>query len=210
MMKSFANKTIATFIATLIFSNFASADEPVIPSDDFVYCTVCHGVQLMGNPVLKAPRLSGMDAAYVERQLRAFKTGLRGTHEQDANGREMQPMAAALTDEQIVDAAAFVAATRSPAAELSISGDLADGEQQYLSCAACHGVNGEGVPALNGPALTGLNDWYVEMQLANYVSGARGSQSEDSDGQQMRAAAQLLKGDDAIKNVAAYIATLGR
>ena len=50
----------------------------------------------------------------------------------------------------------------------------------------------------------------VEMQLANYVSGSRGSHAEDSDGQQMRAAAQLLRDDDAIKNVAAYIATLGR
>ncbi len=210
MMGHMITNSIATLVATLLFSSLVFADEVVIPSDEFVYCTVCHGVQLMGNPVIKAPRLSGMDAAYAQRQLKAFKAGLRGSHEQDVNGREMQPMAAALTDEQIVDAASFVAATRSPAPLQTLDGNIEDGEQQYVSCAACHGAKGEGVAALNGPALTGLNDWYVEVQLANYVSGSRGSHAEDSDGQQMRAAAQLLKDDAAIKNVAAYIATLGR
>ncbi|MGH8167912.1 MAG: c-type cytochrome, partial [Woeseiaceae bacterium] len=61
-----------TVAFTATFSAFAAAaDEPVIPPEEFVYCTVCHGVQMKGNPNIEAPRLSGMDEAYIERQLHA-------------------------------------------------------------------------------------------------------------------------------------------
>ena len=203
---------ILTLLAAVasIASPGSMAEEPVIPSEEFVYCTVCHGVQLMGNPVLQAPRISGMDATYVERQLRLFKSGKRGAHELDIVGREMQPMAAALSDAQIAAAARFVAATRSERPAPSVEGDVIEGEREYASCAACHGARAEGNNELQAPALTGLNDWYVVAQLQRFVEGARGNDLDDSTGQQMRVAAQLLTGDDAIANVAAYIATLDR
>jgi cytochrome c553 len=204
--------TVVTFCAIfiLIVSSACTAEEPVIPADEFVYCTVCHGVQLMGNPVLKSPRISGMDAIYVERQLKLFKSGQRGTHELDVIGREMQPMAAALSDAQIAEVAKFVAATRSDSPIPSIEGDVESGKSSFESCAACHGDSAEGNAELHAPALTGLNDWYVVSQLQQFVAGARGSDPDDSIGQQMRVAAQLLSGDDEIANVAAYIATLDR
>ena len=93
----------------------AAADDLPVPADEFVFCTTCHGVQLMGNPVIKAPRLSGMETWYVEQQLQNFKAGIRGPHEADPYGYEMQPMAAALSDEQIVAVAEFANASRSPA-----------------------------------------------------------------------------------------------
>ena len=204
--------TLVTLMAIIVLtvSSACMAEEPVIPADEFVYCTVCHGVQLMGNPVLKAPRISGMDAIYVERQLKLFKSGQRGTHELDVIGREMQPMAAALSDAQIADVAKFVAATQSDSPIPSIKGDVESGKSSFESCAACHGDSAEGNAELHAPALTGLNDWYVVSQLQQFVAGARGSDPEDSIGQQMRVAAQLLSGDDEIANVAAYIATLDR
>jgi cytochrome c553 len=204
-------KTTLTILLVLIAApTIAIAEEPVIPADEFVYCTVCHGVQLMGNPILKAPRISGMDATYVERQLRLFKSGQRGKHELDVIGREMQPMAAALSDGQIEAAAEFVAATRSEPPTASVEGDVMSGKREFETCAACHGVNAEGNAALHSPALTGLNDWYVVTQLKHFVDGTRGSDPADVTGQQMRIAAQLLTDDDAIANVAAYIATLDR
>lgn len=186
----------------------AYADDPVLPADDYIYCTVCHGVQLMGNAVIKAPRLSGMDSGYVVRQLQAFKNGWRGAHENDVAGREMQPMAAALTEGQVLEVAEFVAATESPPALTTVVGDAAKGAAAYVSCSACHGARGEGNAELGGPALGVLNDWYLVRQLQNYRDGVRGTHLQDTYGQQMAAATQMLPDDAAIANVVAYIATL--
>ena len=183
-------------------------DELPIPADEFVYCTVCHGVQLMGNSIIKAPRLSGMESWYVENQLRAFKNGWRGKHERDVVGMEMQPMAAALTEEQIKEVSAFVAATRSDHPPETINGDADKGKAHYSTCAACHGVKGEGNIALGSPALTGQNDWYLVRQLKHFRDGTRGGQPGDTYGMQMRASAGLLSDDEAILDVVKYISTL--
>ena len=198
-----------TAVALLALTSLVRAeDELPIPADEFVYCTVCHGVQLMGNPIIRAPRLSGMDSWYVENQLRAFKKGWRGKHEMDLIGMEMQPMAAALTDEQIKDVSAFVAATRSDAPPGTIDGDADKGRAYYSTCAACHGVRGEGNIALGSPALTSINDWYLVTQIRNFRDGTRGSHAGDTYGMQMRASARLLPDDEAIQDVVTYISTL--
>lgn len=183
-------------------------DKPVIPPDEFVYCTVCHGVQVKGNPVIEAPRLSGMDAWYVERQLLAFKKGWRGTHEDDLIGMEMQPMAAILSDEEITQAARYVSAVASEPPPVTIDGDVQRGQTLYATCQACHANDGGGVEALGAPALTGLNDWYLLRQTRNFKDGTRGSHEDDIRGAQMRAAAQVLADDKAIRDVVAYINSL--
>lgn len=197
-------------LAVLFFcSGVAIAqDDGPVPTDDLVFCTVCHGVQLMGNPVIRAPRLSGMEPWYVEQQLDNFKMGRRGNHDGDVLGYEMQPMAAALSDEQITEASAFVAMTRSPAPAATVSGDVEKGKAHYSTCAACHGVNGEGNEALGSPDLRITNDWYLATQLKNFKSGSRGSHPADSYGMQMRASVQLLADDEAIMDVVSYINSL--
>lgn len=183
-------------------------DEGPVTPDEFVYCTVCHGVQLMGNEIIKAPRLSGMETWYVMQQLQNFKGGIRGPHRDDPYGYEMQPMAAALDDAQVAAAARFVRETRSPAPPATVSGDIDKGKAHYSTCAACHGVDGRGNEALGSPDLTIPNDWYLVTQLKNFRSGARGSHPSDIYGMQMRASARLLADDDAINDVVAYINTL--
>lgn len=183
-------------------------DELPVPADEFVYCTVCHGVQLMGNPIIKAPRLSGMETWYVEQQLQNFKKGLRGAHALDPFGFEMQPMAAALSDDQIASVSAFVKATISSSPESTIAGDPEKGKALYATCAACHGADAEGVESLGSPDLRVANDWYLVTQLQNFKNGSRGSHAADSFGMQMRAAAQLLSDDEAIADVVSYISTL--
>ena len=198
-----------TAVAMLALTSLVRAEDKLpIPADEFVYCTVCHGVQLMGNSIIEAPRLSGMESWYVESQLRAFKKGWRGKHERDVVGMEMQPMAAALTEEQIKEVSAFVAATRSDHPPETINGDADKGKAHYSTCAACHGVNGEGNIALGSPALTGQNDWYLVRQLKHFRDGTRGGQPGDTYGMQMRASAGLLSDDEAILNVVKYISTL--
>jgi cytochrome c553 len=186
-------------------------DSPVIPPEKFVYCTVCHGVQMKGNPNIEAPRLSGMDTYYIERQLRAFSSGWRGTHENDTTGMEMRPMAAILTDKEIAAAARYVNAVDSEPPPVTIEGDAQRGESLYAPCAACHGAEAQGVEALGGPPLAGLNDWYLVTQLAHFRDGTRGSHPDDTYGQQMRAAASVLPDDDAaVRDVVSYINTLQR
>jgi len=203
-----AKIVLGTILASGLNAPLAAQDELPIPADEFVHCTVCHGVQLMGNPIIEAPRLSGMDSWYVESQLHSFKRGWRGKHERDLVGMEMQPMAVALSDQQIKDVAAFVAATRSDPPLSTIDGDAEKGQVHYSTCAACHGVRGEGNIALGSPSLTGLNDWYLATQLKNFRDGTRGSQPGDIYGMQMRASAGLLSDDEAIRDVVAYISTL--
>jgi cytochrome c oxidase subunit 2 len=200
--------TVAILLAAATSALAVADDQLPIPADEYVYCTVCHGVQLMGNHKVRAPRLSGMESWYVENQMHAFKKGWRGKHEKDVVGMEMQPMAAALTDEQIREVSAYVAATRSDAPPATITGDAEKGKAHYSTCAACHGVRAEGNIALGTPALAGLNDWYLVRQMKNFRDGARGGQPGDTYGMQMRSAARLLSDDQAINDVVKYISTL--
>ncbi len=204
-----ASRLILITVTLLVGAPMANADmSPVVPPDKFVYCTVCHGVQLKGNHVIEAPRLSGMQTWNVEHQLLAFKRGWRGTHADDLVGMEMQPMAAILSDREIKEAARYVSATASEPPPATINGDAERGQALYATCRACHGDDGSGVEALGAPALTGLNDWYLVRQTRNFRNGTRGGHKDDVRGAQMQAAAQVLADDDAILDVVAYINTL--
>ena len=87
--------------------------------------------------------------------------------------------------------------------------DLDAGRVLYGVCSTCHGANGEGLQALNGPRIAGQQAWYTERQLQNFKSGARGSDARDIFGKQMAPMAQVLTTDQAIKDVSAYIESLG-
>ena len=199
---------VIAIIAICIASQARAEQELPVAADEYVYCTVCHGVQLMGNPVLKAPRLSGMETWYTEQQLRNFKNETRGLYAGDPFGYEMQPMAAALDDQQIRKVAIFVNATRSPPPTETIQGNNERGKALFSTCAACHGPDGKGNAALGSPDLTIPNDWYMVTQLRNFRSGSRGSAPGDIYGAQMRASVQLLADDEAIIDVVSYINTL--
>jgi cytochrome c553 len=186
----------------------ASADEPVIPADKFVYCTVCHGAQMRGNVLLKAPRVSEMEAWYVKRQMEAFSSGWRGDHGEDIAGMEMRPMAAILTSEEINEVASYVSRVSSDLPAATVAGDVAKGASLYASCAVCHGANAEGNEALGAPQLAGRSDWYLVTQLRNFKAGIRGSNAANIFGIQMRAATGVLTDDEAINNVVAYLNTL--
>lgn len=86
--------------------------------------------------------------------------------------------------------------------------DLEAGKAAYVTCAACHGADGAGNPALNSPALAGQNADYLARQLNHFKSGVRGSAPGDTLGAQMRPMASMLATDAAVSNVAAYLASL--
>jgi cytochrome c oxidase subunit 2 len=87
-------------------------------------------------------------------------------------------------------------------------GDATAGAPLYAVCAACHGAQAEGNPALNAPKLSGQQDWYLKRQLRNFKAGARGAHEKDVYGKMMAPMAATLTDDTAINNVIAYIKTL--
>ena len=87
-------------------------------------------------------------------------------------------------------------------------GDATAGAAGYAVCAACHGAQGEGNPALNAPKLAGQQDWYLKRQLNNFKAGSRGANDKDTYGKTMAPMAQTLPDETAINNVIAYIKTL--
>jgi cytochrome c oxidase subunit 2 len=89
-----------------------------------------------------------------------------------------------------------------------VAGDAAAGKPLYAVCAACHGPQAEGNPALNAPKLSGQGDWYLKRQLQNFKNGARGTHEKDVFGKMMAPMAATLANDAAIENVVAYIRTL--
>lgn len=67
-------------------------------------CVGCHGPTGTGNPAAKFPALAGQHAAYVEKQLKAFRSGARSN---DA-GKMMRNIAAKMTDEEIKAVASYI------------------------------------------------------------------------------------------------------
>ena len=111
-------------------------------------------------------------------------------------------------DESRVPGVAEAAIRRSRRPSAQVAGDAAAGQPLYAVCAACHGAQAEGNPALNAPKLSGQGDWYLKRQLQQFKSGARGAHEKDVFGKMMAPMAATLADDAAIDNVVAYIKTL--
>jgi len=90
----------------------------------------------------------------------------------------------------------------------AFAADTEAGEKLYAPCVECHGANGEGIVALNSPALAGQSESYMIRQLWDFKKGNRGAAEGDTIGAQMRPMAMALPDGVAIANVAAYLAAL--
>ena len=88
------------------------------------------------------------------------------------------------------------------------AGDPQAGKALYQTCVACHGLQGEGNPALNSPKISGQETWYLKRQLGYFKDGIRGSNPDDTYGAQMAPMAATLVDETAMNNIAAYIQTL--
>ena len=82
------------------------------------------------------------------------------------------------------------------------------GEELFTVCLICHGSQGQGMDRREGPAIAGLEAWYIEKQLHNYRDGIRGYHEEDIPGKFMSGTYQLLRNDETIREVAEYVASL--
>ncbi len=87
------------------------------------------------------------------------------------------------------------------------AGNAMLGAAQYGVCAACHGQQGEGIPAMNGPKIAGQSAWYLKRQIMNYKRGLRGTHKDDTYGAQMIGMVATLADEQAVDNVVAHILT---
>jgi len=181
---------------------------PQAPPASLAFCITCHGVEGRGNPRVDAPRIAGMEAWYLRRQLQAFRNGWRGTHDDDLVGWEMQAMVRELTAADISAAAAWFTGLDAPRPEPLVHGDADRGRSLYAPCAACHGPDARGDEELGAPALAGQSDWYLVRQLENFRAGRRGYHADDAAGRQMAASVGDLGDERAIRDVVAYITSL--
>ena len=172
-------------------------------------CIACHGMSGEGQKNLNAPALAGQSEWYLERQLKNYKTGVRGSDPKDTYGMQMRPMAMILPNDQaIADVSAYIATFKLASPKTTLSGgDAAKGKAAYMICATCHGPDGAGNKALNAPTLQGQHDWYLARQLETFKAGIRGSHPKDTYGMQMKPMTMSLN-EQSIKDVVAYITTL--
>ncbi|HEV3241526.1 MAG TPA: c-type cytochrome [Casimicrobiaceae bacterium] len=174
----------------------------------FAVCSACHGAQAEGNPALNAPKLSGQGGWYLKRQLNNFKNGLRGTNDKDVAGKTMAPMAATLTDEAAINnVVAYINTLPDNPAPATVNGNVKNGHDPFVTCAACHGADGKGIQATNAPRLEGMSDWYLVTQLKNFREGIRGAHPKDLYGRQMASMAAMLADEQAADDLVAYIDT---
>jgi cytochrome c oxidase subunit II len=185
------------------------AGNPQAGAGPYATCAACHGQQGEGNLALNSPRLTGLDADYMRRQLLYYQQGVRGAAPGDIYGAQMAPMSRVLTtEEQMNNVIAYIETLPHDPSPVTVTGNERRGRALYETCAACHGNQGEGIWSTRAPRLAGIDDWYLVRQLQNFKEGIRGSHAEDSYGEQMRMMANILVDDQAINDVVAYINTL--
>ena len=137
-------------------------------------CMACHGADGGGMEANGYPRLAGLDAAYLQRQLDDFANGTR-------SNPVMQPNASALSEDERAQLAKYYSAMPVPAhvatappaddagAQLATRGDWSRG---LPACVQCHAPGGVGVGA-NFPPLAGQSAAYIASQLRAWQQGTR-------------------------------------
>jgi cytochrome c oxidase subunit 2 len=194
-----------TFAETLA----TPAGDAAVGRGQYAVCVACHGAEGEGIQTLNAPKLAGQSDWYLRKQLENYKSGVRGTHENDIYGQQMRPMAMTLIDDAAIsNVIAYIQTLPDAPAPTTISGDVARGEHLYRNCSSCHGKQGEGIWSVAAPRQAGMSDWYLAQQLQNFKDGIRGAHPDDGYGWQMGLMADILRDEQAINDVVAYINTL--
>jgi cytochrome c553 len=157
-------------------------------------CFTCHGFNGEGDG--RTPRLAGLDAGYIAKQLADYA-------HQTRPDVVMTPIARRMSDGDRRAVAAYYAAMqapppRAPRTTLALyhTGDRARGIRR---CVNCHGETGEGEGPAN-PAIAGQPTAYTVEQLQRWKRGERRNDARDVMGQAARGMS-----DEEIEAIAAYV-----
>jgi len=163
-------------------------------------CAACHTSD--GNSTNPGyPALAGQSPEYIAKQLHDFKSGAR-------KNAIMAPNAAKLSEEDMLNLAAYFSAQQPKPRQAKDASLIAEGQKIYKggnagsgvpACASCHGPSGAGIPT-QFPRLAGQHSKYALSQLRNFRSGDRANDG----GKMMQVIARKLT-DQEMKAVAEYI-----
>lgn len=188
----------------------AQRGDPVAGAEKAAACLGCHGPN--GNSVNPEwPSLAGQSAAYTVEQLRRFRAQHRWNE-------IMMPLASILSDQDILDIAAYYESQTPVGLEADPSYWQA-GEKLYKAgdkarnipaCKACHGPVGRGNLGAGYPAVRAQHAQYTIAQLNAYAASTRYKNPNDNsvnaprNAGMMATIASRLTAED-IRNLASYM-----
>ena len=204
-MKAFALILLSLLLsaAPLSFASSAIERGKVVAAT----CVACHqnnGMGLNHEQGDSWPRLAGLDADYIKKQLNDFKQGKR-------DNATMKPFASMLNDQQINDVAQYFSSLKASAINSKADQKLiqqgkklatqGDWQRYIVPCSKCHGPDNQGSGA-HFPAIVQQQPNYLTAQLNAFKDGTRSNDPQ----QLMQAIAKRLSAQD-IQALAAYLAS---
>lgn len=178
------------------------AQAPVPLAERLQLCAGCHNID--GNsPIPENPKLSGMEAEYLMRQMVDFKSGAR-------KSPVMSGIIPLVDDKEFAALAEHFSKQKPNKGAPTNPKLLAQGKEIYdegvvgsavPACSGCHNEDGSGTDKF--PRIAGQNVAYVVQQLMNFKSGERANDARAL----MRAVAKRMNKKE-IQAVAEYVATL--
>lgn len=158
-------------------------------------CASCHGARGEGNG-FDAPRLAGLPAGYLQKQLEDYAAGLRA-HE------VMRDVARFLDSHERVQVASYYAALPPQALPPATTEPVAATTPTlYASaCQRCHGADGLG--SASGPPLNAQPAFYLAQQLQDWQVSKR---RNDGNHEMLKVAQQLGPGE--VRALSLYLAQI--
>jgi cytochrome c553 len=169
-------------------------------------CVACHGADGLGMAAAGFPRLAGLPAAYLQKQLADFKSDSRANP-------VMQPIAKALTEDEAQAVSETLAGLPAPVPVPQYRSEMPGNPIQKLvmqgawernipACVSCHGPAGAGVGEVFAP-LAGQPATYLSAQLLAWQNGTRRNDPNDLMGHIAKSLTQ-----EEVLGVAQYFAAL--
>lgn len=156
--------------ATFSTANSANAADAANGEKLSQTCLGCHGAPGLRNPgpVYSIPMIGGQNADYIISSLKAYKAKTR-------SHKTMQAQASNLSDNDMIDIAAYFSSMEGHSRPSLVSNaKAAMGKKASVTCAACHGQTGNGLPGQDqNPKLGGQYESFLIQALKDYRSGDR-------------------------------------
>lgn len=171
-------------------------------------CFRCHGLDGGGQPASGFPRLAGLDARYLARQLDEYASGARPSALMAPIARALPPPDRQAVARYYAGLSVRIGLDASPRHDPALLQQGAvlyargAAERQLQACGNCHGRAGRGIPP-TFPSLAGQNARYVAEQLRLWRDGRRAGGVANV----MRDIARRMSERD-IEAAAAYVASL--
>jgi cytochrome c553 len=197
-------RTLTLLLALAGVFSTAHAQDAQSGSTKVQMCIGCHGIvgyQADFPQVYKVPKIAGQDARYIASALTAYRAG-------DRKFPTMRSVAAALSDQDIADIAAYYSKLGKPdgpvpaALETPVPDKI---RSSVATCVSCHGANFSTPTDGSIPRLAGQYADYLQIALKSYQ--VEGNPHFGRANAVMGAMAKPLK-DDTIDEIASYLASL--